>query len=668
MKFYLLFFLTVLKGVISTYRPFDTSPCEVKNMEALCRGKGFQQIPSVLHLNVHKIDLSENKLQNITKRFLTTYTSVRHLDFSSNRIGFIEPGVFAGMWHLAEISFANNQLYRMAHHNLWLGSLPQVRRLDLSLNSLYSGMAEHFLHQAPALQHLSLAENSILEISRRTFQGSPRLVEVNLHNNMIMEIEEGAFETLLHLSKLNLSRNSLTCIAGFNLRQLRSLDLSRNSIETFHSVESEEEFDLIWLDLSENKLLRFPVLPRENKLAYLNLSKNIMQFVMVETPSEDVEYGWEDAPLHLQVQSPKSNASAPSLPRLISLDLSYNNIQSIPSHFFASMSSLQFLNLSKNCLETFVGSPELVFLAVLDLSSNLLQNLELDAGTLIYLQELYLQGNRLQTLQSDIFAKLLHLRLLNLRSNNLSLCSLYSGLAKQRLLGEENGCVSFVDLPKLQYLYLSDNSLKKLPMYGFYKTQLKELDLSMNWGLRIEAKALFGLETSLEYLDLHSNGMTALNIDLPLFPRLKYLNLSDNRLSWLPAWSVDCCALQVLDLRNNSFSNLNSSEIPALEKNLRNLHLSGNPLSCCGNIWLSHMIHRATVEIPNLDTIKCQHVKSHGYKEEMDVTDVRPEDCKKEGLENLGFLILLVVLVLSLIVIGVGVFCCRHKFGRHFKA
>lgn len=638
-------------------------------MVAFCKRKDFHQVPSELHPNIRKIDLSENNLQNITKMPLTFYTFLRYLDLSSNRISYIEPGIFSDMMNLVEINLANNQLYRLAQHNLWVGLLPQVRKLDLSHNSLYNGMARQFLQQAPSLEYLSLAENSITEISWRTFQGSPRLIEVDLHSNMIMEIEEGAFEVLSHLSTLNLSMNSLTCIAGFSLKQLQVLDLSRNSIETFHSTESKEEFNLVWLDLSENKLLRFPLLPQENKLAYLNLSKNIMQF-MVDSPNDDLDYDWLDVPFDLQALSPQSNESSPSLSRLLYLDLSYNEIKSLPPKFFASMTALQFLNLSKNCLQTFSASSELISLVILDLSSNSLQNLELDASVLSDLRELYLQENSLQGLRSDIFASLPQIRLLNLRRNHLRLCSLYSGLARRKLAGKEDGCVSFVNLPELRYLILADNHLQSLPQYVFHQTQLTLLDLSTNRGLQIEAKSLSGLEFSLEHLDLHGNTMMTLNINLPRFTRLRYLNLSDNRLSWLPAWSEDCCILEILDLQNNSFSSLKSSEIPALEKTLQNLYLAGNPLSCCGNIWLSHMIQRATVEIPSIDLVKCQYAKSFGYDGEMAVRNIKPEDCEKEDLKKMSVLILLVVvLALSLIVIGVGLFCCyrRHTFGRHFK-
>uniref|UniRef100_A0A6J0V7J1 Transforming growth factor beta activator LRRC32 n=1 Tax=Pogona vitticeps TaxID=103695 RepID=A0A6J0V7J1_9SAUR len=672
MKFHHFLLLAVLNGGLATYRPIEVLPCEMRRMDAFCQNRNLQLIPSHLDPKVHKIYLSENKLRNITESPLKFYTSLQHLDLSSNHIGFMEPGIFSNMRSLEELNLANNQLYRVAQSNLWIGLLPRVRTLDLSLNRLYSGMAEHLLHDAPFLQYLSLAENSIIEISRRMFQGSAGLIEVNLQNNMIMEIEEGAFESLRRLSKLNLSMNSLTCVAGFNLKQLQVLDLSRNSIESFHSIDSEEQFNLTWLDLSENKLLRFPVLPRGNKLAYLNLSKNIMQFVMVQSPGSDVEYAREYEPLFLSEQGQNRNASPPHLPELLHLDLSYNEIDSLPTEFFASMAALQFLNLSKNCLKAFVASSELVSLAILDLSSNSLQSLELGMDNLGNLQMLYLQDNSLQRLASDTFARLPHLQLLNLRSNSLRLCGWFSGLARQRLAADEEGCVSFVDLPELQRLYLSDNRLRRLPEHGFYRTQLVELDLSMNWGLQVQAKSLSSLELSLENLDLHGNGMTTLNVNFSLFSRLRHLNLSDNRLSWLPPWSEDCCVLEVLDLQNNSFSSLKNSKILTLEKNLRNLYLAGNPLSCCGNIWLSHMIHKATVEIPNLDLVTCQHAKSFGYQEEeMNVVNIRPEDCEKEDLKKISVLILIAaLLVLSLVAIGVGLFCChrRQLFGRHYKA
>ncbi|XP_074838948.1 transforming growth factor beta activator LRRC32 isoform X2 [Carettochelys insculpta] len=674
MKLYLLLFLAA-NGGISSHRPLEESPCEMVKMKAFCHGRELHQIPPELHPNVNKIDLSGNQIKNISEKPLTFYTLLQNLDLRSNQISFIEPGVFTHMTSLVEVNLANNQLDELAQHRTpGVGVLPAVRKLDLSHNSLYNGMAEYFIHRAPSLQYLSLAENSITAIRHRIFQGSPALVEVDLHSNIIMEIEAGAFETLEHLTKLNLSMNSITCVSDFSLRQLQILDLSRNSIETFHTTASNEKYNVRWLDLSENKLLRFPVFPQVNKLEYLNLSKNFLQLTADSTHDEMyyIESDWLEVPFYLLDQKQNSNTSSLYLSHLLYLDLSYNEIKSIPNEFFESMSSLQFLNLSKNCLQTFTVNYDsaLTSLAILDLSFNALENLLLDASTLNNLQELYIQNNHLQDLQFDIFVSLPSIKLLNLQSNNISFCSMYSGLAKQRLAGEVNGCVSFVDFPALRYLYLADNMLKNLPIYAFYKTSLILLDLSMNSGLKIEAKALTGLETSLEYLNLHGNGMTVLNIELPHFHRLKHLNLSENQLSWLPKWDSDA-SLEILDLRKNSFSNLQSSNILALENSLKILYIAGNPLGCCENDWLSSLIRNKKVEIPGLEHIVCQYSKSFGYQEEIYISNIRSKVCEKEGLKKINLLIILTVaLVLSVIIIGLGLFCCfrKQKFGRQFKA
>ncbi|XP_009081158.1 PREDICTED: leucine-rich repeat-containing protein 32 [Acanthisitta chloris] len=675
MNLYIIFFLAVVNGGTSNSQPTEGKPCEMTNSQAFCHNKDLYQIPHDLHPNVNKIDLSGNLIQRLPETSLSFYTSLQCLDLSSNQISFITPGVFAHMTSLLEINLANNHLHELAQNGAeGIGLLPKVEVLDLSHNSLYNGMAEYFIKEAPALRYLSLADNSIIMISHKMFQGSPRLVEVDLQSNIIMEIEEGAFETLVNLSKLNLSMNSITCISDFNLRQLEILDLSRNSIETFHTTKSDDEYSLRCLDLSENKLLHFPVFPQVNNLVTLNLSKNLIQLT-AESPHNKMDYmenEWLDASFQLLDQKQNRNKSSLYLAQLVYLDLSYNEIKSIPDDFFESMLSLHTLNLSKNCLQAFAVSYDsaLISLTVLDLSHNALQNLLLDAGVLSNLKELYIQNNHLQTLQFDIFSRLPSLRLLNLQSNNISLCSMYSGLAKQRLAGEESGCISFVDSPTLQYLYLADNMLNILPAYTFYKTSLIVLDLSMNPGLKIEPKALSGLEESLEYLYLHGNSLIDLNIDLPCFSHLKHLNLSENQLNWLPKWGSDS-PLEVLDLRNNRFSTLQNSNILALENSLKNLYLTGNPLNCCGNIWLSSMIQNKNVQIPNVEYLTCRYTQNFGYQEEVHIGNIRPEDCEKEDLKKINFLIILTfVLVLSVIIIGVGSFFCfrRQKFSHQFKA
>nr|XP_033803271.1 transforming growth factor beta activator LRRC32 [Geotrypetes seraphini]XP_033803272.1 transforming growth factor beta activator LRRC32 [Geotrypetes seraphini] len=678
MRLYLLLFLSVVNGGTSTYRPLEDLPCELIKMDALCQEKDLFQIPPNLYPTIQKLDLSRNQLHRVAERPLTFYTSVQHLDLSSNKISFIYSGVFKNMTNLNILNLSNNHLDQFVQQSKpGIGLIPQVKILDLSGNSLYNGMTEYFIEKAPSLTHLSLASNSITTISAKMFMGSPSLTDLDLHNNIIMDIEEGAFENLPHLFKLDLSMNSLTCISGYSLQQLHVLDLSKNSIETFRTTESEEEFNLEELDLSVNKLMDFPVLPNKNRLISLNLSKNLIQLGS-ESSLDDVNYleeDWLKDSFQILNQTPKTivkNTSSVNLSKLEYLDLSYNKIKLIPDGFFDTMSSLHSLNLSKNCLQTYILAPNhaLTSLVTLDLSYNVLQNLSIAINTLTSLQTFYLQSNFLQDLESNIFQGLPNIKELNLRSNNIKLCSSYPWVAKQRISKDDNGCAFFSSISTLQYLDLSDNMMKNLPENAFHKTPLTMLDLSLNQGLKVKAKALSGLESFLEYLYLNSNGLSTLNVDLPHFVYLKHLNVSNNQLTWLPTWNKDC-ALEILDLQNNSFRDLQASDITALEKTLKKLYVNGNPLSCCGNIWLLHMIQKGLVDIPDLEVISCQYSQTFTNQEDVLIGHIKPEVCEKENLKKMNiFIVLAFMLILSIIVIGLLSFCCfrRQNIRQQFKA
>lgn len=235
------------------------------------------------------------------------YTALRHLDLSFNEISFLQPGVFQALSHLEHLNLAHN---RLALSTGVLGPLLHVTSLDLSGNSLYSGLMEQLLGEAPALRTLVLAENSLTHLAHQTFWGTPALERLDLHSNVLMDIEDGAFEALPHLTHLNLSRNSLTCISDFSLQQLRVLDLSCNSIEAFQTApEPQAGYQLTWLDLRENKLLYFPDLDALPRLIYLNVSNNLIRLPVgppqggeaIHAPSE----GWSALPL----SNPSHNSS-----------------------------------------------------------------------------------------------------------------------------------------------------------------------------------------------------------------------------------------------------------------------------------------------------------------------------------------------------------------------
>lgn len=663
MLHYLIVLLAVVKQGTPSHRPLEKSPCvtvnETAKMVASCQNKSLSQVPVELHLGIQYLNLSRNDLKNITNFPLSLYSSLEILDLSSNKISLIEPHTFTNMSRLKEINLSDNNLDRIDYSKSpGIGLLPNVQKLDLSGNSLYTDMTWYFLQNAPRLYYLSLVGNSIIMINPETFPGTPLLSEVDLRNNIIMDIEEGSFDHLVHLRKINLAMNSITCISRFNLRQLESLNLSKNSIQTFHTSDSEEEYHLKHVDLSDNKLVHFPILPTVNNLITLNLSMNLISF---DENTSHVELAWLE-------EEESRNTTMVNLLQLTHLDLSYNNIKSIPEDFFSSMPMLKFLNLSQNCMEyfTFGHTVTLNFLEELDLSGNSLQNMSLAALSLPNLKTLHLQNNKLHFTESRTFQGLPNIAYINLQNNNVELCGLTRELPTQNM--EKGQCISFFNISSLQHLNLRENMLQVIPERTFYGTSLTFLDVSGNLGLVIAKDALKGLENSLEVLHLEDNAIFHLNIDLPLLVQLRYLNLSGNHLTWLPTWKRNC-QLETLDLSNNSFSNLKDSNIPVLENTLRILSLTGNPLSCCENSWIIHMVRKNTVTITALDAITCHN--SNGQKEEIMLEQKSLENCEKDDVKNTNTVIILTVVLVSLVtVVGIGSLACycRQKLNQQFKA
>ncbi|XP_078078694.1 transforming growth factor beta activator LRRC32 [Mustelus asterias] len=657
--FHLLLVAVAVHSVTTTSRPMDFSPCQTIEAEALCQNRGLNIIPMGLPFNIWKLDLSVNRIQSLMMENLTHYNSIQHLDLQSNHLAFIQPGAFASLSHLEVLNLADNLLDLSKHG---LGRLPYLKRLELSGNSLYTGVIEDFLKEAPLLEELSLARNSITKLSDHTFQGSPSLKHINLQHNVIIEIESGAFRSLSNLSVLDLAMNSIPCISDFDLQQLQVLNLSKNSIEHFLAAESEDEFRLQWLDLSDNNLLYFPVFPKRNRLQHLDLSRNSIQGF---SPPSSLLGGSLDQNL---TNVTKSSASV-YLTELVYLDLSYNEITSIPWDFFRSMNSLRFLNLSRNCLQSFVIAEMnmLNSLVELELSSNALRNLSLATNSLQFLEKLYLQDNYLHNLPSNIFRTLYKIRILNLCNNDISVCP---GTLKREQ--DMDGCVSFSRIISLGHLNLQNNNIKHLPPQAFRQTPLVVLDISMNPGVHIHPEALSGLEPLLTYLSLQGNGLLSpLSVNLSHFYNLRTLDVSENQLTELLITSKDL-PLENVDLRNNRFTVLQEITLEMLNGTLRTLLLSGNPFDCCRSAWIGRL---AWVDIVDKGSVLCRYPTKNGHSQ-THLFNAQPSLCKEVSPDwTTWSLLLLILMIVAFIAIVTVLGCCmarRQKvnaiFLHHVKA
>ncbi len=259
--------------------------------------------------------------------------------------------------------------------------------------------------------------------------------------------------------------------------------------------------------------------------------------------------------------SPESFIPVKQLERL---DLSTNNIWSLPENVFCPLTNLVTLNISENRLQD-----------VADL------NFRERALSLVYQEEetsdkspscnsnirvLDASYNHFVLVPSAGFSALSQLQELRLHNNEISVVA-------DRALG---------GLKNLKTLDLSSNKIVKLPLDLFLECaeSIREICLQNN-SIGVLSPRLFANLNQLVSLDLSSNQLTSAWMNNETFSgliRLVLLNLSHNQITVLdPTLFHDLYTLQILNLEHNGLESIPADTFNALN-NLHTLVLSYNKL------------------------------------------------------------------------------------------
>ena len=278
------------------------------------------------------------------------------------------------------------------------------------------------------------------------------------------------------------------------------------------------------------------------------------------------------------------------------LNLTKNNLWTLPPSAFCGLASLTTLNLSTNYLQDvsdlgFASSDQIacrIPLRIVDLSSNSFSKLSHKAfGQLKKLEYLNLEGNNLNVVDDDALGGLNTLRILKLSDNHLvalppELLS-QSGYIQELYL--QNNSLSalapriFHGLKHLLVLNLSRNEISDnllSPETFSSLVRLMVVDLSYNQIREVKQNVLNGL-TSLQLLDLSHNQLTSIHRRIFLSLRnLHTLKLSHNAIDRLhPQSFAGLRVLSSLSLERNKLKKINE-EVLANCTSLTTLVLSGN--------------------------------------------------------------------------------------------
>uniref|UniRef100_A0A4W4FLR7 LRRNT domain-containing protein n=2 Tax=Electrophorus electricus TaxID=8005 RepID=A0A4W4FLR7_ELEEL len=198
-----------------------------------CSTHGLSLLPDSLQHNIHSLNLSHNRLQNLDGllgRFAhlrtldISHNHLRHLpvglpralwdiNASANHIRQLEKNDTAYHWNLQSLDLSNNQLERVVFIN---NTLPSLRALNLSHNKFWT-VPTNMPHK---LEVVDLSHNFLLQILPGSLDRMSQLARFYLHANRFTSLSETVFNRLEALQLLTLGDNPWACEEEENITNL----------------------------------------------------------------------------------------------------------------------------------------------------------------------------------------------------------------------------------------------------------------------------------------------------------------------------------------------------------------------------------------------------------------------------------------------------------------
>ncbi|XP_035227345.1 chaoptin-like [Stegodyphus dumicola] len=449
--------------------------------------KAFDQVG---RLSALKIEVDHNEIQNLTGNRFSSHTSINIksinysynnisyldgsyfdpirisiniLDLSFNKIKNLTMSAFVEMTHLQTLTISNNEIETIDDDEF--KGLKSLQILDISKNKIQS-FPSYLLEEQRNLRILFASDNNINLLNGNIFSNTA-LEQLDLSFNNLTEFpEEALLEIRSTLQSLDLAGNHIKVLNFSNMESLVNLKHFSIAQNDLHFLSAEEKLQLpklISLDLSHN-------------------NNELPQWIFEHFP-ESLEA------LNL------ANTSLKAVPlldtcNLLFLNLSRNSIKTLEPDDFEQLKNLQVLDFSNNFLSTTFSNvwSNLQQLRSLYLQANPIQSISNSSFShMERLQELFISHLNLQDIQKDAFQQLTALRKLQIdTSSKLKDITLSQILSKNYGIEEIHLNVQDPDLegifsghtPKsLKAIILEGENLKHVAESTFADIQSQDLIL-----------------------------------------------------------------------------------------------------------------------------------------------------------------------------------------------
>ena len=493
-------------------------------------------------LTLQTLDLSYNKLlQGSLPEFLPN-GSLRSLLLSGTKFSGALPGSIGNLKMLSTIDLSGCNFSGSIPKSM--AKLTQLIYLDMSLNE-FNGQIPSF-SMAKNLTEINLSRNNLEgSINSTQWEELIKLVNLDLGNNSI----EGSIPMSLFshpsLQKLQLLNNKFSGgLQGFNVSSysLNTLDLSSNNLEGPLPVSVFKLQGLKFLSFSSNKLngsFQLDEIQNLRNLSNLDLSYNQLSINYNGTASFLLFPHFSTLKL-ASCKLSKFPDFLKNQSKLVTLDLSRNQIPGEIPNWIWKPNNLIYLNLSYNRLVTLQGPfwnlPSQ--LSVLDLHSNQLQGQLTHLPQVTYLD--FSMNNFSSVIPTSIGISLTFTIFVSLSSNNF-----HGNIPR-----------SLCNASYIQVLDLSNNSLSgTIPQcFNTMSETLGVLNLRSNH-LAGPIPDIFLSNCVLQTLSLNGNLLEGkLPESLANCPNLEVLDIGNNHFEDVfPCYLRNISSLRVIVLRSNKF-------------------------------------------------------------------------------------------------------------------
>jgi len=325
-----------------------------------CKGYGIQKLHLVKKSTgqatpkfivpyvVTDLDLSDNHIDNIHKDANPFHSLpwLKTANFKNNYLKEVPTGIFKASEMLEEVDFSFNQLSTLSHANTFKKNTAMTK-LSLNNNMIHN-IQKKSIMKLENLQELYLNNNRLSLMKSKLLSKQKNLNILDLSHNNIHKVSSTAFSQMSVLKLVKLNNNKIAYLTKKVFEKnvlLEEIDLSYNQLGY------TDARGINGADLQKKKLIHKDAFAKNINCKKLLLNNNYIKDLKPET--------------FLNMKS------------LVEVNLDHNNIVDIDANLFAGNPELKFVFMRYNGIKTVPAFDSNTQLKIAYLSHNMIESLNL---------------------------------------------------------------------------------------------------------------------------------------------------------------------------------------------------------------------------------------------------------------------------------------------------